>query len=239
MTDARSGAALPARADGFFAFLAGALAALADRALLLPVLLLTLLLTLANIVLAGSLPETRSELLLFEAVALARVIGLLLLFVAMLRIVNRSLRSPWRPDAGLALYGLTFLFGVGLTLGLARLLGGGVDPAAAGVIVGAGVSIVTAPLTAWFVAIAVERPLAWRAGPWLRGFGTWLPPLLLWSLILIVPLGQLHATIDGMLVESAGLWFWPLALADGLLGVLLALLGLGLASAAYRSVARG
>jgi hypothetical protein len=229
---------LPARANGFFAFLAGALAALADRALVLPVLLLTLLLTLANIVLAGSHPDTRPELLLFEGVALARAIGLLLLFVAMLRIVNRSPRSPWRPDAGLAFYGLTFLFGLGLTLGLARLLGERADPAAAGVIVGAGVSIVTAPLTAWFVAIAVERPLAWRAGPWLRGFGAWLLPLLLWSLILIVPLGHLHAVIDGALVESAGFRFWPLALIDGLLGVVLALLGIALASAAYRSVAR-
>ncbi|MEA3041567.1 MAG: hypothetical protein QOC65_1056 [Sphingomonadales bacterium] len=238
MTDARSVAALHARRDGFLGFLAAALAALADRALLAPVLLLTLLLTTTNIVLASSHPDTRSELLLFEGVALARAIGLLLLFVAMLRIANRSPRSPWRPDAGLALYGLTFLFGLGLTLGLARLLGDRADPAATGAIVGAGVSIVTAPLTAWFVAIGVERPLAWRAGPWLRDFGRWLPPLLLWSLILIVPLGQLHATIDNLLVEGAGPWFWPLALVDGPLSVLLALLGLGLASAAYRSVAR-
>ncbi|HEX8655210.1 MAG TPA: hypothetical protein VF693_08320 [Allosphingosinicella sp.] len=238
MTDARSVAALPGRGSGFLGFLGAALAALADRALLAPVLLLTLLLTLTNIVLAGSHPDTRSELLLFEGVALVRAIGLLLLFVAMLRILNRSPRSPWRPDAGLALYGLTFLFGLGLTLGLARLLGDRADPAAAGLIVGVGVSVATAPLTAWFVAVAVERPLAWRAGPWLRDFGRWLPPLLLWSLVLIVPLGQLHATIDDAVVGTAGLWFWPLALADGLLGVLLALLGLGLASAAYRSVAR-
>jgi hypothetical protein len=239
MTDARAVVASPAPRGGFLSFLAAALTVLADRALALPVLLLTLLLTVANIVLANSHPDTHPELLIFEAVALIRAIGLLFLFVAMLRIVNRSVRSPWRPDASFALYLLTFLFGLGLTLGLARLLGDDVDPAAAGLLVGAGVSIVTAPLAAWFVAIAVERPLAWRAGPWLRDFGRWLVPMLLWSLILIVPLGQLHAAIDGLLVEGAGRWFWPLALLDGPLSVLLALLGLGLASAAYRSVARG
>lgn len=238
MTEARAVAALPARHSGLLGFLAAALAALADRALIFPVLLLTLLLTVANIVLASSSPDTSSELLLFEAVALARAVGLLVLFVALLRIINRSPRSPWRPDGALALYCLTFLFGLGLTLGLARLLGERADPASAGLIVGAGVSVLTAPLAPWFVAIAVERPLAWRAGPWLRDFGRWLVPLLLWSLILIVPLGQLHATIDGLLVEGAGPWFWPLALLDGPLSVLLALLGLGLASAAYRSVAR-
>jgi hypothetical protein len=239
MTDARAAAQSPARPGRFLGFVLAALATLANRALLVPVLLLALLLTATNLILASSLPDTHAELLLFEGVALARAIGLLLLFVALLRILNRSPRSPWRPDLGLALYGLTFLFGLGLTLGLARLLGERADAAAAGLIVGAAVSLVTAPLAAWFVAIAVERPLAWRAGPWLRDFGGWLPPLILWSLILIVPLGELHAAIDGLLVEGAGPWFWPLALADGLLGVLLALLGLGLASAAYRSVARG
>ncbi|HYG30384.1 MAG TPA: hypothetical protein VD887_09230 [Allosphingosinicella sp.] len=238
MTDARAVAAPPPRRS-FLGFLASALAAVADRALIVPVLMLTLLLTVTNIVLASAHPDTGSELLLFEGVALARAAGLLLLFVAMLRIANSSPRSPWRPDSSFALYVLTFLFGLGLTLGLARLLGDRVDPAAAGPIVGAAVSVLTAPLAAWFVAIAVERPLAWRAGPWLRDFGRWLAPLVLWSLVLVVPLGHLHATIDNLLVEGAGRWFWPLALLDGPLSVLLALLGLGLASAAYTSVARG
>lgn len=238
MTDARAVAAAPARRSFFFGFLAAALAPLADRALIFPVLLMAALLTVANIILASSRPDTGSELLLFEAVALVRAVGLLLLFVALLRILNRSPRPRWRPDGAFALYCLTFLFGLGLTLGLTRLLGDRADPAAAGMIVGAGVSVVTAPLAPWFVAIAVERPLAWRAGPWLRDFGRWLVPLLLWSLILIVPLGQLHATVDGLLIDGAGPWFWPLALLDGPLSVLLALLGIGLASAAYRSVAR-
>ena len=43
----------------------------------------------------------------------------------------------------------------------------------------------------------------------------------------------------GSLLGGVGDWFWPLALVDGPLSAVLVLLGLALASAAYRRVARG
>jgi hypothetical protein len=229
----------PARAaGGAVGFLVEALAALRDRALVAPALLLALFLTATNIVLALTIPASRGELLFFIAVALVRVSGVLLFAVAILRILGGSPRRTWAPDAALWLYGATFLFGIGLTLALTRLAGGR-EGVLAGLAVGAAVSILTAPFAAWFAAIAVERPLAWRAASWLRDFRRWLPPMLLWSLLLVVPLAQLHAAIDSLLVEGAGSRFWPLALFDGPLSALLAFLSLALASAAYRSVAKG
>jgi|GEM_PF-1770334 len=231
-------AAAPARSAGFAGFLLEALSLLRERRLIVPVLALTAVLTATNIVLLLNIPSDNRGILLFAAVALARVLGLLVIAVAILRIVNLSPRAIWSPDGALWLYGLTFLFGLGLTIAFTRLFGGRSD-LVAGLVTGASVSLLTAPLAPWFTAIAVERPLAWRAGPWLRGIGGWLPPLVLWSLLIVVPLGQLHASIDTWLMSGAGDWFWPLALADGPLSVVLALLGLALASAAYRRVARG
>lgn len=240
MTDARAAAptAAPLRTGGVLGFLGDALSSLRDRRLVLPVLLLTVMLTGTNIVLALNLPSNDEELRFFGAVALVRVLAVLVLAVAILRILNRSPRPAWRPDRALWLYGATFLFGLGLTLASVKLFGSRSE-IVSGILTGVAVSLIGAPFAAWFTAIAVERPLAWRAGRWLRGFRDWLPPLVLWSLVLVVPLGQLHAAIDTFLVRGAGEWFWPLALIDGPLSVVLALLGLSLASAAYRRVARG
>lgn len=240
MSDTRIGApaAAPPRAGGFLGFLFEAVRPLRDRRLVLPVLVLTVLLTGINVVLVRNAPATEGAARLIFAAQLAGLVGVVVTAVAVLRIVNRSPRRAWIPDGAMWLYALTVLFGAALVAAFAWLFGGRTD-LVAGLATGAGVSLITAPFAPWFAAIAVERPLTWRAGRWLRDFARWLPPLVFWSLVLVVPLGELHAALYRTLLRGAGDWFWPLALVDGPLSAVLALLGLALASAAYRRVARG
>ena len=238
MTDSRTEAPPDGAGGGLVPFLAETIMSLARRRLIVPALLLTLLLTGTNIVLARWFPaEGEAASWQFAAAGLTRLVGLFVLAVAILRALNDSPRPLWRPDAGFWLYGATVLAGLGLTVA-ATMPFGARDDAWTDLVVGILVALASAPFSAWFTAIAVERPLAWRAGPWLRGFSHWLPHLLFWSLLLLVPLGRLHAAAAPLLIEG-GPWFWPLALADGPLSVLLALIALALASTAYRHVARG
>jgi hypothetical protein len=241
MTDARLGVPVTARGGGALGFLAETVASLANRRLVVPVLLLTTLLTVTNIVIARNVPVDAAIPIPFIAAAAARMLGLVAIAVAILRVLGGSSRPLWMPDGAFWLYGLTILVGIGVAVA-ARLLvgeyGDRSDPlrALVGDLI---VNAVTVPLAAWFAAMAIERPLAWQADRWLRGFGSWLLPLLLWSLLILLPLGRLHAAIDRILVAGASEYFWPLALFDGPLSVVLALLGLALAATAYRHVARG
>lgn len=237
MSDISYGVPVVAR-TGVLGFLAEAVASLVDRRLIAPAAILVVLLTATNIVLIRNLPVPGgSPPIAFVIAAAVRLLGLLVFAVAFLRILTGSLRRPWMPDGGFWAYGLTILVGLGLAVAARRLIGEDGDPlrdAAAGL----AVNFVTAPFAAWFVALAVERPLAWRPRRWMRSFGTWLPALLLWSVLIVLPLGQLHAGIDRFLVSgTAGGWFWPLALADGPLSAIL-FLGLAFAATAYRHVAR-
>jgi hypothetical protein len=223
---------------GLVGFLREALAPVFRRPLLVPLLLLVVVLTASNIVILLNLPEKgRMPSAAFLAAAIVRVGGLLVVAVAILRRLTASPRPAWRPDAGFWLYVLSFLFIVALTALLGFAAGNRPDTAS-GVLVNAVASLVTAPFAAWFAAMAVARPLAWRPAPWLRAWWSWLPHYLVWTLLLIVPLGALHAAIDGRLVTGAGPWFWPLALVDGPLSVLVAAGGLALAAQSYRRVAR-
>ena len=223
---------------GPFGFLREAVTSLRTRRLLLPAVFLAVVLTGSNIVILLNMPVKGQTLPLpFVASAIVRVLGLVAGAVASLRILNSSPRPPWRPDGAFWLYALTLMLGIAAGAVAGILVGGEEDPVA-GVAVGILVTIVTAPFAPWFAAIAVERPLAWRPGPWLRRFGAWLPSLLLWSLVILTPLAELHGALDKWLIEGAGRYFWPVALFDGLLSVLLALIGLALASVAYRRVAR-
>ena len=226
------------RLGGPMAFLREAVASLRTRRLLLPVVMLAVVLTASNIVILRNMPVKGGAFPSpFAAAAIVRVLGLVAGAVAILRVLNSSPRPSWRPDGAFWLYALTLLVGIAAGA-VAGILVGGEDDPLAGLAVGMLVTIVTAPFAPWFAAIAVERPLAWRPGPWLRRFGAWLPPLLLWSLLLLTPLAELHGALDKWLIEGAGRYFWPVALFDGLLSVLLALIGLALASVAYRRVAR-
>lgn len=222
---------------GALAFLREAVASLFTRRMLVPAVALAVLLTVSNIVIIKYKPSAGEASAPFAAAALVRVIGLVALTVAILRILNDSPRPVWRPDGGFWLYGLTLL----ATMFAAALVGfliAGRDNEAAGFFVALAVAAVTAPLAPWFVAIAVERPLAWRPGPWLRRFGAWLPWLLIWTLLVVTPLGEIHGALDRRLVAGAGDWFWPIALFDGPFSTAMAMLGLALASLAYRRIAR-
>ena len=66
----------------------------------------------------------------------------------------------------------------------------------------------------------------------------WLLQLIFWSLLLTTPLGFAHVVIDDAVLRGVGDWFWPAMLFDGLLSVVIALLGFALNAAAYRRVAR-
>lgn len=224
--------------SGWGGFLAEALRSLGQRDLLVPALLLLVILTFSNIVILLDMPAGgTAPSLPFIAAAFVRVAGLLILAVGMLRILTASGRPRWRPDAGFWLYLLTFVAGLGVSVAVGRIVGEGSDIGsllASNVIV----TLLLSPFVVWFVAIAAATPLAWRPRPWLRDFGRWLPPLLLWSLLLVTPMAVLHAVIDLRLIAGAGELFWPLALFDGVLSTAMALLALGLNATAYRRVAR-
>lgn len=238
MTDARMGVPATVRRDGPLSFLRETAASLRNRRIVGPTLVLTILLTASNIIILLNRPVEGEPPIVFAIAAFVRVAGLWFLAVAILRLLNDSARRPYRPDAGFWLYGLTFLFGIAASIGL-TVLGGDKDDPVAAALQALGLLVVGAPPAAWFTAIAVERPLAANPRPWLRGFRRWLLPLILWSVLILLPLGQLHRAIDLFLLEGAGDNFWPLTLFDGPLSAVMAVFGLALASTAYRRVARG
>ncbi|HEX8621045.1 MAG TPA: hypothetical protein VF718_03670 [Allosphingosinicella sp.] len=193
-----------------------------------------------NAVLALYKPEAGARPgLPFALAGLVRVLALIAISVAALRIATASERRRWLPDGGFWLYLALSLIGLA-----AAALGAGLGaplPEAGRILATelAGV-LLTAPLAVWTVAAATERPLALAPGPRFRGLGRWLPALLVWSALLVVPLACLHAFLSLKLLATAGTGaFWPLAAADAMGSTLLVLLGLALRVAAYRRVARG
>ncbi|HEX5183828.1 MAG TPA: hypothetical protein VFW19_11840 [Allosphingosinicella sp.] len=220
------------------AFAKEALASLGAGRVLLPALLLALFQSASCVAALATLPiaehpdHSRSV-----AALLLLLLGLTACSVALLRILNFSPRPPWQPDASLWLFGLAII--ASLFIGIAAdLVVGGRDDLLAGLASGALSVIVNAPFAPWFTAIAVERPLALRPGDHMRHFAAWLPALLLWNLLIVVPLGQLFALLGRTLLAGAGGWFWPTVLLYGLLGAAIELVSCALASVAYRRVAR-
>jgi hypothetical protein len=232
------GAPVAAGGAGVVGFLGEALASLRDGRLMVPALALAVLLTATNIVILLNRPVPGELPIAFAVAGLARVLGLFVLAVAILRILGGSGRKPFMPDGAFWLYGVTIVAGLALNVLLSRLIGSRED-AATGAIIGILMIAVSAPFAAWFAAIAIERPLAASPLRWMRGMGRWLPALLLWSLVILLPLGQIHTAIDMFLLRGAGEWFWPLSLLDGPLSAALAILGFALAATAYRRVAPG
>jgi hypothetical protein len=205
--------------------------------MMLPVLLLAVLLTATNIVLARNVPpDGRPPALPFILAGFVRIAGLLVLAVAILRMLAGSDRSPWKPDGAFWLYVVTLPVSIAVSVAAVALLGQRTDPAGL-LLRGVLVAVLLAPFAAWFAALAVARPLALDPRPWLRGLDRWLPSYLVWALLLVAPLAALHAWLDEWLVRGAGDLFWPIALFDGPLSVVVALLGFGLGAAAYRRVA--
>ena len=234
-------AAHPAARDrtGFVSFLSEGLTSLLRREMLIPAGLLVVLLTWSNIVILQNMPaEGATPSSRFVMAAALRVIGLMIIAVAILRVAARSDRPTWRPDGAFWLYQFIAPLGLGASLLVRALIGEGQDPASL-FLSSAASTLVAAPFAAWFTAIAVERPLAWNPLHWMRAFGRWLPQLLVWSLLLVVPMATLHAWIDIALIGGVGDWFWPAVLFDGPLSALMVLVGIGLSVAAYRRVAQG
>jgi hypothetical protein len=174
----------------------------------------------------------------FFVAAVVRVAGLLLIAVAILRMLTESPRRPWLPDGGFWLYALTFAAGVAAGA-LARVVIGDRTDLFTLIVSNGLTTLLLSPLAVWFVAIAVARPLAWRPGPWLRNLRHWWFPVIFWTLLLVMPMGVLHASIDLQLAKGVGDRFWPLALFDGLLSTAMALIGIAINAAAYRHVAEG
>ena len=224
---------------GAVAFLREALGRLYTRELLVPAILLVILLTASNIVILMNKPSPgQVPPVGFIAGALVRVIGLIVLEVGILRILTSSPRRPWKLDGAFFLFILVVIVSIALSALMGKLVGERDTPAGM-LLTNAITTIVLAPFAAWVTAIAVARPLAWRPGPYMRDFRAWLPQLLLWSLLLVTPVAVLHGSLDAWMIKGAGKWFWPVALFDGPLSVVIALLGFSLNAAAYRRVARG
>jgi hypothetical protein len=224
----------------YAAFLREALAPLLARKLAVPVLLLVVLLTATNIVIVRTMPPPGATALppLFLVAAIMRVGGLLVLTVALMRLLADSPRSPWRPDAAFGLILLVTLVQFALSA-LIELAMGGLPDVLAMALAGVLFSLVVAPVAPWLMALAAEKPLALSPRPWLRDFGSWLPHVVLWSIVLLAPTGFVHTAIDRAIVADPDTsLFWPAMLFDGPLSALVLLLALGLNTAAYRRVAR-
>jgi hypothetical protein len=214
-------------------FLAAALAQLRDSRWWPVVLLLIVFLGGTNVVLAlykpapGAAPGA-----LFLVAGLVRLLAAVAISVAALRIATGSPRRPWLPDGGFWLYFLLGIPGLAIT-GAAAWLGRGLPLVERILLMEFLAVALLVPFAVWFVAVAVEKPLRWV--PTFRRIGAWLLPLLLWSLLLVVPLAVLHAWLSLRLVDTAGTGdFWPLAAIDAVASALLVLLALALRVTAYR-----
>jgi hypothetical protein len=224
--------------SGDIAFLKEALDSLATRRLLVPALSLAAMIAVGKIIVLSNLPTGQEpDPLPHLLVILVVMLGTIAFMAAILRILNGSERPPWQPDSSLWLYGLALIVTIMLDLTADLAVGGRTD-FLGGLAAAALSTAIRAPLAPWFVAIAVERPLAWRPGPWLRAFPDWLPPLLLWGFLIVVPLSQMQLMLNMKYLAAGADWSWPAALIDGALATATGLVALALASTAYRRVAR-
>ena len=226
------------RSGGFGGFLAEAVGRLRNRRIVFPAVMMLLLLTFSNIVLLLNLPKPGQLPSVAAIVAIgARLLGLAVIGVALLRTLAGSSRPAWRLDGALLLYIAATLVSLAVGSLLAELMGSSREPIS--VLTRSIVTaIVLAPFAPWLVGIAVAVPLGWNPRRFMRDFGRWLPPLILWALLIVTPLGVAHALLDFRLMEGIGQWFWPVALADGVLSLCIVLIGFALNVTAYRHVAR-
>lgn len=221
------------------AFVKEAVASLANQQLMLPAALLAASLAAGKIALLSFVPTARSPGHLLSLLAfLLMVLAALALMVAISRILNASTRPPWQLDSSLWLYGAAVVLAGGFSALLTNVMIGGLNDHPSGLAAATLSAALWAPLAPWFVAIAVEHSLAWRAGLWLRDFRAWLPSLLLWGLLIVLPLRHLQLMLNWKYLVSGDDWSWPAALIEGALGAVTVLVGVAIASVAYRRVAR-
>jgi hypothetical protein len=224
---------------GAAGFLRGTLEQIRDPRWIGVALLFLVFMGGTNAVLALTKPdEGTAPGLAFVLAGLVRVVSLVWISVAALRLATGSRRRTWMPDGGFFLYlGISLLAFAAIGIGglVARDLPE-LQRIVATQVIGL---LLIAPLTVWTVAAAVERPLAISPAPRFRHLGRWLPSFLLWAVLLVLPLAILHAVTSLRLLEWAGQsGFWLLAAADALISTLLVMITLALRVTAYRSVAR-
>ena len=219
------------------AFLREAVGGLSTSRLRLPLLLALVLPPAANLLILSSLPtpENPDHGPYFGAFA-AIVVVHSALFIAILRILNRSPRPAWSPDWSAWAYGLVVL----CTMAVGLFSDWIIDPstilsALANEVVS---TVIVVPVSPWLVAIAVERPLAWRPGPWFRRLRTWLPALLLWNFLILVPADALYRIGFEAWLDAGGQDDWRFFVFNGVATAPRIFLALALASVAYRRVAR-
>jgi len=214
-------------------FLGEALARIRDPRWLPIALMLFVFLGGTNAVLALFKPEPGAPPgTLFMTAALVRLLAAVAIAVAALRVSAGSPRRAWLPDGGFWLYFLLGLPGIAVTATIAWL-GRDLPVLERILVMEFGAIALLTPFSVWFVAIAVERPLA--IVPRFRRIGAWLPALLLWSLLLVAPLASFHAWLSQQMLDAAGTGdFWPLATVDAVTSTVLVLLGLALRLTAYR-----
>jgi hypothetical protein len=155
---------------------------------------------------------------------------------ALLRRSSASPRAAWRIDGSLLLY-------IALHAGIAAAQWFWAPlfenwSTYGSLLIGAALPLLlTLPLAPWFVAVAVERPLAVSPARFLKQADSWFPPLLLLTLVLILPLnlGQIW-TYSALFASGRGAV--EFGLLHSALATLSAMLSLSLALTAYRSVAR-
>jgi hypothetical protein len=218
-------------------FLTEASRALTPR-IAVPALLLLIVLTASNIVLLLNLPAPGERPGAAVALAgLARLVGLLVFLVPLVRIMAESSRPAWKPDGAFFLFALVVLLSLVLGVALAAAFGMPSDPLRLALRTVA-TTLVLTPLAPWMIGMAAAVPLGANPVRFLRGFGSWLLPLMLWSLVIVTPLAFVHALIDMALLEGRVGWFWTVALLDGLLSAVIVVVTYALYATAYRRVAR-
>ena len=223
---------------GLVGFLAEARGTMTPR-IAVPALLLLVVLTASNIVLLLNIPAPGERPGAAAALAaLARLVGLLVFLVPLVRILTDSPRPAWKPDGAFFLFILVVIFSLALAAGLAAIFGMQSDPLRIALRTLAATFILT-PLAPWVVGVAAAVPLGTNPTRFLRHFGRWLLPLLVWSLLVVAPLAFAHALVDMALLEGRIAWFWTVALLDGLLSSVLVIVTYALYAAAYRRVACG
>jgi hypothetical protein len=196
-----SGTNSVAASGGLTSFLAEARAAITPR-IAVPALLLLVVLTGSNIVLLLNLPapgERPGAAALLAA--FARLAGLLVFLVPLVRILAGSPRPAWKADGAFFLFILVVIFSLALAAGLARAFGMPSDAPRLALRTLAATLIVT-PLAPWIVGVASAVPLGADPRRFLRDFGRWLLPLMVWSVLIVTPLAFVHAAVDMALLEG-------------------------------------
>lgn len=214
-----------------------ALSAVFNRRTLPAVLLLFLALVISNVVVVLN-PRIDGVAASWQFIVgvVLRLLSLVVLPVAIIRVAAGSARHPYMPDGALGLYTLLFTLAL-VAPAIVALSLGDITSIKSGIAIVMASIIFASPLGAWTVAGAVERPLAWWPVPWFRNMHLWLPQRLFWSVLIVGPLGLVHGQLEGVQLAGPGPWFWPSALVDGLASLLILMIGFGLNVVAYRRVA--